>query len=447
MSDNPDEAEQQEQIDEATESAPNFFGSLIANSIYLIVYAVIGVIILYDCKVAAANLIPTTLEGCKLTIAGMQSFIDDGNGNMIPEEIFEPNVGCKQYKNETVNINIIYKDDMIQSSKLEFKFKDNSSALTNSGVIKWLMELLNGPKSNTYSYYFGKVLSTVILTNFSLFDKMFKMLNNVATTPLSESIIIFILPYILPILFPIIIFVNLVLFVFSWFYYITAFWAVRNPLQENQDDANPVTVSWKDGKPDWWILLYYFIGFCLVGIPFMVGAIIGIIMPIYCIVFPLFATGHLKGAPEEEKFTFGNFMSTMFRFKAHVLMYHFAYYIIIGAYNSNSENGAAIAITAFIVILLIWFFDNMFGVFTPYKGTKDDYLSAIKISKRSVGGDQGAQAEAQGIPMAQAQSYEPKEDNIQKTNSDNVSTSPITGGGKKQINTKKTRKISNNINK
>ena len=104
MSDNPDEAEQ------AKEAAPTFFGGLIKNTIYLIVYAIIGIALLYGCKVSAANLIPTSLEGCKLNITEIESFIDNGNGDMVPEQVFEPNVGCKQRKDETVNINIIYKD-------------------------------------------------------------------------------------------------------------------------------------------------------------------------------------------------------------------------------------------------------------------------------------------------------------------------------------------------
>jgi hypothetical protein len=380
MSDNPDEEVKKEE-------PPTFFGGLLKNVIYLIIYAIIGISILYGCKVASANIIPTTLDGCKLAINTLESFIDDGDGNMIPEKIFVPNVTCPQHKIETANINIIYKDEMYQSSKLEFSYKENQDRMINSGTIKWIMGLLYGSKSNHYSYFFGKILSSVLLTNLAIFDKMYKMINNIASTPFSESCVIFLLPYLLPIIFPFIILINTVLFVFSWFYYMSVFWAIRDPKPENEDDTHPVTVQWKNGQPNWWILLYYFIGFCLMFIPMMMGSVLGMIMPIYSIIFPLFATGHLKGSPKDDSFNFGDFIASTLKFKKHVFMYFFSYYVVMSAYKSNPTNGLLVAITAIVVIFIIWFFDNMFGVFKQYQGGKKDYLSVFSKATRSVGGE------------------------------------------------------------
>lgn len=379
MSDNPDEEQKEEE-------PPTFFGGLLKNIFYIIVYAIIGIAILYGCKVASANIIPTSLNGCKLTLTEIETSIDDGNGNDISEIVFQPNVGCSNKKNETTNINIIYKDDMYQSSKLEFNHQDNSNIMVNSGTIKWLMEMMNGPKSGHLGFYFGKILSTVVLLNLSLIDKFYKMINNIATSPFSESCVIFLLPYLLPMLLPVFIMVNLIAFGFCWFYFMKVFWSERNPEAGTENPAHPEPVSWNDKPTSWWILLYYFIGFCGLFLPMMMGMFVGMIMPFYCIFFPLFAVGHLKGTPEGETFNIGDFIMSTLKFKKHVFMYVFSYYMIKGAYDSSAENGLGVAITALFVILLIWFFDNMFGVFKPYEGKGKDHLSVFlkgTISKKT----------------------------------------------------------------
>ena len=394
MSDNPDEEQKEEE-------PPTFFGGLFKNIFYIIVYAIIGIAILYGCKVASANIIPISLDGCKLTITEIETSIDDGNGNDISEIVFQPNVGCSNKKNETVNINIIYKDDMYQSSKLEFNHQDNSNIMVNSGTIKWLMGMMNGPKSNHYSFYFGKILSTIFLLNLSLIDKLYKMINNIATSPFSESCVIFLLPYLLPMLLPVFIMVNLIAFGFCWFYFMKVFWSERNPEAGTEDPAHPEPVSWNDKPTSWWILLYYFIGFCGLFIPMMMGMFLGMIMPVYCLIFPLFAVGHLKGTPEGETFNIGDFIMSTLKFKKHVFMYVFSYYMIKGAYDSSAENGLGVAITALFVILLIWFFDNMFGVFKPYEGKKKDHLSVFlkgTISKKTDPPISGKKGEWTGDP-------------------------------------------------
>ena len=365
-----------EELKKESENTSSFLNSLLKNVIYMIIYVFIGISILYGCKVAAGGLIPTDLNnGCNLKV--VPEPIIDENGIQSGEKIYKTSVKCTAGKDVTTNINIVYKDDMYQSTKLEFSFKDNVENLINAGVIKWLMELTNGPKANNYTYYLGKIIQNIVFTNFSLFDKLYKMINNIATSPISESFVIFILPYLIPIIFPFFIFVNMGIFVFGWFYYLTLFWAEKEP--KNQGEI-PHTVKWQDGKTNWKYWLVLFIAFCFMFIPFALGSLIGIVMPIYTIIFPLFAKGHVKGTPTDQSYNFGDFFTDTLKFKKHVIMYFFSYYVVMGAYNSNGENGSAVALTAFLAIALIWFFDKMFGVFTPYKWTSKDNITPMMKS-------------------------------------------------------------------
>jgi hypothetical protein len=353
---------------------PNFFTSLLKNTISLLIFMIIGIAILYNCKVAAGGLMPTNLDNCKLAVSKMQTEIDNGDGTKTPNVTYKTNVGCGNKKPVTTNINIAYQDEMYYSAKLDFNYNDNVNSLMNSGILKFLMELTNGPKSNNYTYYFGKILENIIFTNFAIFDKLYKTLNSISTTPFSETCIIFLTPYIFPIILPFFIFINVFLFIFGWFYYLSLFWSKKTPAEQGEV---PQVVEWKDEKTNWWIILYVFIAFCLMFIPMMGGPIIGIIIVIYVNIFPLFATGHVKGTPQDKKYGIRDFLMDTLKFKKNVIMYIFSYLLIIGAYNSNGSHGAAVAITAFLVILIIWFFDKMFGIFTPYKWTAKDAMTAM----------------------------------------------------------------------
>jgi hypothetical protein len=228
-----------------------------------------------------------------------------------------------------------------------------------------------------------------------MFDKLYKMINNIATSPFSESCIIFLLPYLLPMIFPIFIVANMGIFVFCWFYYLSVFWAEKDP--KNQGDI-PHTVKWRDGKTTWVYWIYLLIAFFMMFIPIALGSLIGMIIPIYTIIFPLFAAGHVKGTAPDDSYTFGNFFTDTLKFKKHVVMYIFSYYVISGAYYSNGENGFAVAFTAFLAIAIIWFFDKMFGVFTPYKWTSNDNITPMKKSSLKTQNGNGSSPNNESIP-------------------------------------------------
>jgi len=362
-----------EEIEKKKEE-PNFFTTLLKNIVYLFIFMIIGTAILYNCKVAAGGLIPTSLDNCKLNMSGVKTEIDNGNGTKTPNITYKTNVSCGEKKPVTTNINIVYQDDMYYSAKLNFNYNDNVKSLMNSGIMKFLLDLTNGPKSNHYTYYFGKILQFIIFTNFAIFDKFYKTLNNIATTPFRETCIIFLIPFIISTIFPFFIFINVVLFIFGWFYYLTVFWAKKTP--DEQGDI-PEIVEWKEEKTDYWLILYVFIAFCFMFIPMMIAPFLGIIIAVYVNIFPLFATGHVKGTSSDKKYGFSDFLMDTMKFKKHIIMYIFSFLLIMDA---NKSYGSSVAITAFLVIAIICIFDKMFGIFTPYKWTSKDALTPIVSS-------------------------------------------------------------------
>jgi len=272
----------------------------------------------------------------------------------------------------TVNITIANnKQGVPYSKRLTFNYKEIYEKYINTGVLKYLKLWQNGNNASKGKAFLSRMIEGAIFANFSIFSKVYETLNSAASTPLAETLVIFILPMIFMYVYPLFIIVNMFLFVGFFFFNLSIFTKKRDPPQP-QD--TPMETKWIDYEPDedgeWSTFgkfLLYLGGFFMMGIPLMLGSFLGMFMPIYSILYPLFATGKVKDQP----YNFGNFLTDMLKFKKHMIMYYFSFNVILGAYNSG-ENGLATAITAFLAILFIWVFDKMFGVFTPYDWEKND---------------------------------------------------------------------------
>ena len=363
MSDNPDDE---------TESKNNlqggFFVTLLKKVIWMIIFLFVGIAMLYGCKVAAANLIPTTLGNCDINFDTVEK-----KGKMISSE----RLSCVQPEEipdtTTVNVTIANnKQGVPYSKRLTFNYKEIYEKYINTGILKYLKLMQNGNKASKGTAFLSSMIETAMFANFSIFDKFYKMMNNAAASPLAETLVIFILPIIFMYIYPLFIIVNMFLFVGSFFFNLSIFTKKRYP---EAPETPPMETEWQNYDPDddaaWSTFgkfLLYLGGFFMMGIPLMVGSICGMAFPIYAIIYPLFVAGTVKGQP----YNFGNFLTDMLKFKKHVIMYYFSFNVIMGAYNNSGENGAATAMTAFLAILFIWVFDKMFGVFTPYDWEKND---------------------------------------------------------------------------
>jgi hypothetical protein len=361
MSDNPDDETKK------TTSQGGFFVTLFKKVIWMIIFLLVGIAMLYGCKVAAANLIPTSLSDCDVTNQETMK-----KGKMITSERVDCNIPDEIPQITTVNITIANnKQGVPYSKRLSFNYNEINQKFINTGIFKYLKLAQEGNNASKGSTFLSKMVEGAIFANFTIFDKVYKTLNSAATTPLGETLVIFILPMIFMYVYPFFAIINMFLFVGFYFYNISIFTKKREPFQPADP---PMKTEWVNYEPDedgeWSTFgkfLLYLGGFFMMGIPLMIGSIMGMLLPIYAIIYPLFATGTVNKRP----YNFGNFLTDMLKFKKHMIMYYFSFNVVMGAYNSG-PNGLAIAITALLAIAFIWVFDKMFGVFTPYDWEKND---------------------------------------------------------------------------
>jgi len=362
MSDNPDD-----ETETKKKSQGGFFVTLLKKVIWMVIFLFVGIAMLYGCKVAAAHLIPTTLGTCDVNFDSIEkkgkTIISERLSCVQPEEIPDTT---------TVNITIANnKQGVPYSKRLTFSYKEIYEKYMNTGVLKYLKLWQNGNNASRGKAFLSRMIEGAIFANFSIFSKVYETLNSAASTPLAETLVIFILPMIFMYVYPLFIIVNMFLFVGFFFFNLSVFTKKREPFQPQDPPQETKWVNYEPDEDGEWStfgkFLLYLGGFFMMGIPLMLGSFLGMFMPIYSIIYPLFATGTVGGKP----YNFGNFFTDMLKFKKHMIMYYFSFNVIVGAYNSG-ENGPATALTALLAILFIWVFDKMFGVFTPYDWEKND---------------------------------------------------------------------------
>ena len=174
MSDNPDDE---------TESKNNlqggFFVTLLKKVIWMIIFLFVGIAMLYGCKVAAANLIPTTLGNCDINFDTVEK-----KGKMISSE----RLSCVQPEEipdtTTVNVTIANnKQGVPYSKRLTFNYKEIYEKYINTGILKYLKLMQNGNKASKGTAFLSSMIETAMFANFSIFDKFYKMMNNAAASP------------------------------------------------------------------------------------------------------------------------------------------------------------------------------------------------------------------------------------------------------------------------
>ena len=361
MSDNPEEEETKKT------SQGGFFSTLLKNVIWMIVFVFVGIAMLYGCKVAAANLIPTTLDRCEVNFDSVER-----KGKMITAETLSCIRPDEVDPTTTVNITIANnKQGVPYSKKLTFNYDETYEKYINSGLFKYLKVMQSGNNASKGTTFISKMVEGAIFANFSIFDNFYKMVYSSATTPLGETLVIFVLPMIFMYIYPFFMIINMFLFVGFYFFNLNIFTKKRDPEQPADPPMATQWINYDEGEDGEWStfgkFLLYLGGFFMMGIPLMIGSVLGLALPIYAIVYPLFVTGKVG----KNNYNFGNFFTDMLKFKKHMIMYYFSYNVVMGAYKSG-PNGLSTAITAFLAFVFIWVFDKMFGVFTTYDWEKND---------------------------------------------------------------------------
>ena len=323
----------------------DFFISLLIQLAILLALIVAGSIILYKCKVAQTNILPTCMEFTPYT------------------DILPP------IKPIIADINIVSSGDAKFSTKLSFPVDENIKSI-NEGVLGYLKTMIDGPKATVYTLYIAKTLQEVIANNLAISNTFYNFLYSTV----SETLIIFLGPIFSSALYFLTIPINIIYMIILWF---------KNTylLFSEQSISNGKT-TWKDGEM--WnagkllmtgltiymsFMVFLFLGsWCLIPIT-------AFFISVFCEFFPYFikATNNANGKPYNVHNTILNTLKN----KCNLIMNIISFLVLI---NSSSEFGGYVAFVVFIACLILYFFSDVYKQLIP-KGSSNglgDFVQAVK---------------------------------------------------------------------
>jgi hypothetical protein len=324
--------------------------SIIYAIIILLLIICIGTSILYSCKVAQSNILPTDLL-CNPY---------NNTSFMIPDI-------------KEININVTNINETQQSEKIKFLYENNNKNI----ILDTLQKMSKNLKVKPIIMYFITILENLLCFIYNSLNVYLNFLN----TSVSESLIIFGTPFIT------LMYLSFI-YLLSWGYLIILFftkmfWIFRINTNNSSKDVNKtdyfkqVSLFSSNGIISIiiaMILLSFIVVFITVIFPVLV-----FVSLIYCFLSTVTMTStRVIGGTD---YNYINALTDVFYYKKSLISYIIAYIVISKAFNIFGNNGGIISL---IIVLLIYFKILKIPLFNspeldPSKfGDLSDYIMAEK---------------------------------------------------------------------
>jgi len=324
--------------------------SIIYSIIILLLIICIGTSILYSCKVAQSNILPTDLL-CNPY---------NNTSFMIPDI-------------KEININVTNINDIQQSEKIKFLYENNNKNI----ILDTLQKMSTNLKVKPIIMYFITILENLLCFIYNSLNVYLNFLN----TSVSESLIIFGTPFIT------LLYLSFI-YLISWGYLIILFftkmfWIFRINTNNSTTSVNKtdyfkqVSLFSSNGIISIiivMILLCFIVVFITVIFPVLV-----FVSLIYCFLSTVTMTStRVIGGTD---YNYINALTDVFYYKKSLISYIIAYIVISKAFNIFGNNGGIISL---IIVLLIYFKILKIPLFNspeldPSKfGDLSDYIMAEK---------------------------------------------------------------------
>jgi hypothetical protein len=320
----------------------NFYSNVKGFISYVIVVIIlIGIyfsssgLILYACKVAQANILPTDIHSTPYEESKI-------NIKEIEENIF------------------VAQTDPPSSMKIKFPFNKYNGS---NQVLDMIRQYKTQSDANFLANYFISILETLINTNYNIFNKI---LNTVNET-FSETVLIFTAPILFLIIITIIFVCNQLYLVYLWFY--NMFWFFKKNMNVSGT-----------GKPKWddvTVLspVYYGIAILLVilfsCIILFLGLPISFIVVLFVLLWCIFSTVTYKAEMNNTTVTAMSIVQDVFKYYKVPIMCIFSFFVIVSA---SSKLGTTEGIFSVIILCFIYYGIISINMFNPIS---EKYLSPL----------------------------------------------------------------------
>jgi hypothetical protein len=338
----------------------SFLLTLLGKLFVLGIVVVVGTCLVYTCRVAQSNILPTDMNFTPYT-------------DVIPTIVGGDKI---------VNIDIVKTAEGIFSTKLIFPLAENIDDLRNKGFIGYLNKLKDPKADNSFYLYIATTIQQILANNLAIINWVYgSIINNF----FNESMIIFLAPFLS-------IFVNFCTSIINGFYF--AFLLFYNlPLFFSTTTSDKT--AWASNSMwsfmNWWktliVVWVAILVFLFVGIGIIVPAV-ATLSTIFCTLLPLFmkaekvdgdGVGAGAGATKSS-YSIKDALKNVLKYKMSLIMYIISFFVIVDA---NASFGGYEAFIAIIACLLLYFFTNVYKQYIPADATgwTNDFTQATKLSQ------------------------------------------------------------------
>jgi hypothetical protein len=316
-----------------SEKLTDFFSNLGLQILILGIICIWGGFVLYLCKVAQSNVLPSCTSFAPYTDvkSGLESI--------------------------TTDINLVGVGSSTWSTKIKFPL-DKIHEMTEN-TLGWLRKWITGSDSSVYTLYLAKTIQSVLAFNFKINTTVYNFINSY----LSETFIILLSPIITSILYLITLTTNYFHMFYLMFYNIYLLFSKKT---EEGDPKQP-SINWEDGNP-WGVgsigmTLFYMVIIFLFN--FTIG--LGIFIPItafcitsFCALLPLFL--YSENVQTSKSYGLSSTLKNIFKYKSRMILIVVSLLTIL---NTSSTFGGYAAFVSIVACGILYFFSSSYQQYVP----------------------------------------------------------------------------------
>ena len=284
--------------------------------------------ILFACKVAQSNILPTDLKCNPYT------------DNKFDLKTIESNIFTVKPP----------KSKEVLSQKISFPYNEfNSKNMIINAISSWK----ESPDSMALTNYFLSIMESLLCFNYNAWNLFFSGINS----SLNETFQLIIGPFIIPILFILLLIANNFYLIYLWF--VKMSWFFKKNVNNTREDR----------KPDWKNISILEPFSYLLSLLFLVIFICLFFVVFWCL-FPLFAVFAsvwtflslftFKGLMENKEIGITNIISKVFKFHKVTFMSIITFFIILSAFSSLGGLGGIICLVAALALIFGFIPSNLF---------------------------------------------------------------------------------------
>ena len=302
----------------------SFLGSVVSTIFYIIIYFSASSLLLYGCKLAQSNILPT-------------------EGNCFPYTDTKPTI-------KPINTNIFttfFEPKM--SMKMSFPYDAHNSS---NKVLSMFREYKNEPKSNFFANYFISIVESQVQFIYSAFNSILNMVNG-----LPETFILLFGPMIFGIIAIIVLLCNNLYLIYLWFANMSWFFKTNS----NESDS---------GKPKWTDVTWLSpISYCvsiwmviILGFGFLFTMPVFFFLSFLLMNWLIFSSLSFKSLMNGKDYSLLTLIKDVFKNNKLLIVLVFALFVVSAAF---SKLGTTSGIFSIITLILIYFGIGHIDLFNP----------------------------------------------------------------------------------